>query len=195
MSEPMESSTRRPDYPPKTPPPPKRPVHLPSPNPDSTPVPVNPSKPKTKSLIPPGMGQSQPLAASARMEVRNRRVANWALAANRWAAKKAAEKVILTVRGWGYTRPEDATVETVVGLLVGAAVADAGKRISVHLADQDGMVLIVVLSHTAAAPQAGFLAELAAVAGSISCGTEESDEGRRVWVLLDTVPPRRRVAA
>lgn len=194
MSDPTESR-RRPDYPPTTPPPQPRPVFPDRPTPPSTPVPDNPSKPPTKSLIPPGLGESRPLAASTRMEVRNRRVANWALTGDRWAAKKAVEKVTATVRGWGYTRPEDTTVDTVVRLLVGATVADEGKRISVHLADQNDMVLVVVLSHTAADPEGDLLAELAAVEGTTSCGTEASDEGRRVWALLDTLPPRRRAAA
>ncbi|MEW1700745.1 hypothetical protein [Streptomyces sp. NPDC091278] len=191
-------SRHRPDYPPRTPPPQHRPVVPERPSPPSTPVPDNPSrppKPPTKSLIPPGTGFSRPITAPARMGVRNRRAVNWALPADRWAAKKAVDRVTATVRGWGYALPADATVDTAVRLLVGAVVADDGKRVSVHLADQAGMVLVVVLSHTAAEPGGQLLTELAAVPGMASCGTEESPEGRRVFALLETRPPRTRAAA
>ncbi|MEU9305097.1 hypothetical protein AB0D48_32815, partial [Streptomyces sp. NPDC048269] len=87
------------------------------------------------------------------MAIRNRRVANWSLAGDPWAAKKAVARVLETVRSWGYIRPGDAPMEQTVRLLVGAAVADSGKRISLHVADQEGMLLVVVLSHTAAEPR------------------------------------------
>ncbi|WP_371619472.1 hypothetical protein [Streptomyces sp. NBC_00454] len=77
-----------------------------------------------------------------------------------------------------------------VHLLVGAALADEGKRISVHLADQNELLLILVLSHAAAEPETGVLARLAGVPGTSTCGTEAGPEGRRVWALLDTAPPR-----
>ncbi|MFH8717540.1 hypothetical protein [Streptomyces zaomyceticus] len=78
-------------------------------------------------------------------------------------------------------------------LLVDAAMVDEGWRISVHLADQDGMLLVVVLSHTGTGDTV--LTDLAAVPGTASCGTDTSDEGRRVWAVLSTERPRTRTTA
>ncbi|MFE1715904.1 hypothetical protein, partial [Streptomyces sp. NPDC058728] len=127
-----------------------------------------------------------------RMTVRNRRAASWTLPADRWAAGKAATRVIGTVRGWGYEHPGHESIGRSVELLVGAAVADGGKRVSVHAADQDDMILIVVLSHRAgpAPDDDAFLTRIAAVSGTASCGSDAGEDGRRVWSLLDTRPRR-----
>ncbi|MER7764561.1 hypothetical protein [Streptomyces sp. NPDC097619] len=188
MSEPWDVKGPKlpPGYPPRTPTPPKRPVQVPPPERDSEPVPTPPTRPRTGSLVPVGLSRPQPLGASTRMRVRDRRVANWALSGDCWAAAKAVRSVAGKVREWGYDRPADGALAGAVRLLVGAALTDGGRRISVHLADQDGRVLIVVLSHTVAATDSGLLARLAAVEGTASCGTEASEEGRRVWALLDT---------
>ncbi|KMO94372.1 hypothetical protein ACS04_29570, partial [Streptomyces roseus] len=62
-----------------------------------------------------------------------------------------------------------------------AAVADGGKRISVHLADQDHRILAVALSHVAGAAPGGddVLAELAALRSVVSCGSDLAPDGRR----------------
>ncbi|MET7758634.1 hypothetical protein ABZT27_28585 [Streptomyces sp. NPDC005389] len=129
------------------------------------------------------------------MAVRNRRVSNWVLPAASWAAGKAVRHVTHTVRGWAYSHPVDGFLEQTVRLLVDTAVKDAGKRVSVHLADQDGMILVVVLSHTGAEPDETVLATLAGVTGTVSCGIDASAEGRRIWSLLSTEPPRSRTPA
>ncbi|MEU4360200.1 hypothetical protein [Streptomyces virginiae] len=126
------------------------------------------------------------------MAVRNRRVNNWVLIADPWAAGKAVRHVTATVRGWRYSHPGDHLLEQTVRLLVDTAVKDTGKRISVHLADQDGLLLVVVLSHTGVEPDDTVLTSLAAMTGTVSCGTDACDEGRRVWSLLSTEPPRDR---
>ncbi|MFJ5142754.1 hypothetical protein [Streptomyces sp. NPDC088707] len=77
-------------------------------------------------------------------------------------------------------------------LIVDAVSADEGWRISIHLADQDDMLLVVVLGHAAASADDAVLAGLSAVPGTVSCGTDTSDGGRRVWVVLSTEPPRTR---
>ncbi|MCX5231456.1 hypothetical protein [Streptomyces sp. NBC_00233] len=79
-------------------------------------------------------------------------------------------------------------------LLVGAAAADDGRRISVHLADQDDMLLIADLSHTSCEPDEAVLSDLAAVPGTASCGTDASEDGRRVWAVLSTERPRSRTS-
>ncbi|OKJ52738.1 hypothetical protein AMK29_30535 [Streptomyces sp. CB02261] len=173
-----------PSYPPRTPPPQKKPVEAPRPQPSTKPV--------THSLPLPGPGQARLQARQPRMSIRARRAANWALTGYPWVAGQAVGKVTETVRAWGYTHPADDALEKTVRILVGAAAADDGRRISVHLADQDDMLLIAVLSHTGSEPDETILADLAAVPGTASCGTDTSDDGRRVWAVLSTERPRPR---
>ncbi|CAL9338013.1 hypothetical protein SUDANB120_00209 [Streptomyces sp. enrichment culture] len=164
-----------PTHPPKTPPPQKKPVEAPRPQPAAKPkevaVPVRP-----------------------RMVVRNRRTAALAFRADRWAAGKAARQVVEAVRGWGYAGACEGDVEQVVRALVGAAVADGGKRLSVHLGDQEGKILVAVLGHVPGAPDDGVLAQVAALAATCAVGTDTGEDGRRLWAVLDTAPRRRRPA-
>lgn len=179
MSDIVES--RRPDYPPKTPPPPKRPVVPERPQPDSTPVP------------------KASRAAGARlptMTLRNRQTVALPYRSDPWAAAKAAARAVEVVRQWKYDRLDAADLEAAVRLLVGLAVADGGKRVSVHLADQDRKIVVAVLSHvTDPAPNGRVLVELAALRSVDACGTDAGAEGRRTWALLDTVPKKTRKAA
>ncbi|MFJ3819429.1 hypothetical protein [Streptomyces sp. NPDC090056] len=188
MNEPLPMDDKGPKlpptYPPRTPPPQKKPVELPRPKPSTKPV--------TTSLPLPGPGQARVQTRRPRMTVRNRRAANWALAAYPWTATQAVTKVTATVHAWGYTHPDDDQLQQTVHLLIGAAAADHGRRISVHLADQDGMLLIIVLSHTDTVPDDTVLADLAALPAIASCGTDTSDDGRRVWAVLSTDRPRTR---
>ncbi|MEU0377010.1 hypothetical protein ACG93S_17565 [Streptomyces sp. WAC01490] len=66
------------------------------------------------------------------------------------------------------------------------AVADGGRRVSVHLADQGQQALIVALSHQPACEAANgtVLPELTRL-GAVSCGTDTAEDGRRVWAVLD----------
>ncbi|MFB6698223.1 hypothetical protein [Streptomyces rubiginosohelvolus] len=150
-----------PDYPPKTPPPPKRPI--------------SPPRPET-SLE--GTGR-------ARMLVRNRRSANWSLEAAPWAAQKASVCVLGQLHEWGYRQADEAAAG-LTNLLVHTAVADGGRRVSVHLADQNRQALIVVLSHQPglAVADTAVLPELTEL-GAVSCGTDTAEDGRRVWAVLD----------
>lgn len=192
MDEPLQSQSPKvpPSYPPRTPPPQKKPVEAPRPKPTTRPTSLLPG-----GLPLPAAGAQRIAARQPRMAVQNRRVSNWALPGDGWAAKKATNHVVETVRSWGYTCPGDAAIERTVHLLVGAAVSDQGRRISVHLADQDDLLLVLVLSHTAAEPAGDVLTQLAAVPSTSSCGHDASSEGRRVWALLETTPPRRTSAA
>ncbi|OKI89077.1 hypothetical protein AMK10_30530 [Streptomyces sp. CB02058] len=64
------------------------------------------------------------------------------------------------------------------------AVADGGRRVSVHLADQDRQALIVALSHQPGpAATDAVLPELTAL-GAVACGTDTADDGRRLWAIL-----------
>ncbi|MFE9254665.1 hypothetical protein [Streptomyces sp. NPDC006879] len=130
------------------------------------------------------------------MTVRNRRAANWTLPANQWAAQKATRHVETSVRAWGYDRPHADVLTTAVTLLTNTVCHDGGKRVSIHLADQDGKLLVLALSHHPAPAPDGeeILTQLAALAGTVSCGSDAAIDGRRLWVLLDTVKPRHRAA-
>lgn len=127
------------------------------------------------------------------MSVKNRRVVNWAFARDQWAAGKASKGVLEAVRGWGYVRPADDVLDRAVRVLVDVAAGDGGRRLSVHCADQDAMVLVVAVSHAPGpVPDDVVLGRLASVPGLASCGTDLAEDGRRVWALMDTSPLRRR---
>ena len=81
-------------------------------------------------------------------------------------------------------------VEAVVTLLVEAAVADPGSRVTVHVSDQDRQVCILNLSHAAtpeSAPGDGedVLRRITAHQAVTSCGTDTGPDGRRTWAVLD----------
>ncbi|MFD9560189.1 hypothetical protein [Streptomyces sp. NPDC059990] len=164
-----------PSFPPRTPPPQKRPTEAPRP------------RPTTNAHGVVGVRQRP------RMEIRNRQTAGLTFRADRWAAQKAAAQVVARVRAWGYGSFDEPDLAAAVSLLVGAAVTDGGKRVSLHLADQDQRILVVALSHRPGlAPEDDVLAELAAVRTVESCGTDTAPDGRRVWALLDAAPEPRR---
>ncbi|MFJ6238966.1 hypothetical protein ACIQH0_33345 [Streptomyces griseus] len=157
----MAAVEHTPDYPPKTSPPPKRPVSPPRPE------------------------ASLAGTARARMQVRNRRAANWTLEAAPWSAGKASGFVLGRLHEWGY-READMVALALTELLVRTAVADGGRRVSVHLADQNRQALIVALSHQPglAVADTAVLPELNRL-GAVSCGTDTAEDGRRVWAVLD----------
>ncbi|MFI6475279.1 hypothetical protein ACIBL5_34080 [Streptomyces sp. NPDC050516] len=130
MAAPLDGEDgHRPDYPPKAPPPPKKPVE--------------PPRPEGAA---PG-----PVLVRARLVARivNRRAANWMLENAPWTPGKAGRHVIGKLAEWGYRLDSDreANITAVTVLLARAALTDGGRRISLHLADQDHQALILVLSH------------------------------------------------
>ncbi|MFI8932553.1 hypothetical protein ACIG3E_33435 [Streptomyces sp. NPDC053474] len=164
----------RPDYPPKTPPPPKKPP---------SPPPPTPPTPPQKKAAPPVRRRPAALIA-------NRRAANWALECAPWSEAKAATKVVEQLRSWGYltSAAQQETYTAVTRHLARAALADGGQRITVHVADQNGAALIMVMSHQdgPGEPVEALLPMIAAL-GVRSCGADiEGDEaGSRRWALLD----------
>lgn len=162
------SVEHHPEYPPKTPLRPKRPVQPPRPTPDS--------KPRSATPAPHGR---------ARLSMVNRRAATWGLEAAPWTANKAVGAVVARLREWGYTATDQAARDLTT-LLVSTAVADGGRRVSVHLADQDRQALIVALSHQPGLAVADdvLLPQLATL-GAVSCGTDTAVDGRRLWAVLD----------
>ncbi|WP_329127220.1 hypothetical protein [Streptomyces sp. NBC_01465] len=170
----------RPDYPPKTPPPPKKP-----------PSPPPPEREMVRSYGPLGAGTLAGARGRMTVTMASRQGANWMLDASPWGAPYASGKAVRLVvdqlTSWGY-RPDTTTVTAVVNLLVPAALADGGRRISVHLADQDHRALILVLSHhdLHQGDDDALLHELAA-AGVVSCGidTDRDGGGHRRWALIE----------
>jgi hypothetical protein len=105
---------------------------------------------------------------------------------SRRAPKKAADKVADRLRAWGFTPPEH--LPAIVKSLVTAVLADGGRRVSVHLSEQHGQVLVLALSHQAAVEdEGGELLTAVHDLGAASCGTETTAEGRHVWALLDLI--------
>ncbi|MGW2845384.1 hypothetical protein [Streptomyces sp. NPDC001274] len=124
--------------------------------------------------------------------MRNRRGVNWSLESAPWAEGIAKRKVAAQLAEWGYqTAPAVAeALAAVTGLVVAAAVADGGRRISVHLSDQDQQACILALSHQAGlapghAPDGDdVLHQITAQAGVTGCGTDTGPDGRRIWAVI-----------
>ncbi|MFB6878644.1 hypothetical protein [Streptomyces sp. NPDC056323] len=114
----------------------------------------------------------------------NRRGANWSLESAPWAAGKARAAVMGQLGKWKYRlAPDTATaVEAVTTLLVEAAVADGGTKVSVRLSDQDGQACIPALSHhttlTTELDDAGgdVLHQITAHQPVTGCGTDTGEE-------------------
>ncbi|MFJ8158437.1 hypothetical protein [Streptomyces sp. NPDC094468] len=160
----------RPDYPPKTPPPPKKPPNPPPPDP-----------PRTDLLA--GLPVPQNATRTGFPVMKNRRGASWTLEAARWAPGKASGYVSTQLALWHLSPP--ASLDQVVRLLTATALQDGGRRISVHLSEQDSRALVLCLGHQQArtCEPADVLTELRAL-GADSCGTEMTADGRQVWALL-----------
>ncbi|MFD9565806.1 hypothetical protein [Streptomyces sp. NPDC059994] len=161
----------RPDYPPKTPTPPKKP---PSPFPPDT------------GAAPKPLLQD----ARARVTLANRRCVNWPMESAPWTANAAQRRIVDQLRAWGYC-PDATAVKHVVTALMAPAVADAGQRISVHLADEQGQACILVLSHqhTSDTPTEPTLATVADCPSVAACGTDRAPDGTRLWAVIDLTAP------
>ncbi len=130
------------------------------------------------------MSPPQAPGRGGRPVMRNRQGAAWSLEAQPWAAGKAFIAVAGRLRKWGLTAPD--SLEGLVRQLVATVVADGGRHVSIHLAEQDGQVLLLAFSHQPQPPELedGILSRLREL-GAVSCGTETAVEGRQVWALLD----------
>lgn len=166
-----------PSFPPKSPPPQKKPVEPPRPQPAT--------KPKSLTGVPP------------RLVVTSRRTRVLAFRADRWAAKKAAAQAALAVAEWDYPLLDEHDFLRAVHGLVDTAVAAGGKRVSVHLADQDNKILVMVLNHQAGEQEVvgAVPAEVAVLRTIDACGANTDHDGHAWWALLDAQPrPKKRLA-
>ncbi|MFK0202599.1 hypothetical protein [Streptomyces lavendulae] len=145
---------------------------------------------------PVGASRPQPVAGPdtevevrrPRMIVRNRRTAAFTYRADAWAAAKAARRTADALRGWGYPALDEDDLRAAVHQLVTAAVANGGKRVSVHLGDQDQKVLVAVLSHTSGPSDETVLSDMMALGTIDSVGADIGEDGHRLWVVLDAAP-------
>lgn len=171
-----EGHKPRPDYPPKTPPPPKRP-----------PSPPTPDRRSEADRLLHGLPVPQRAHRPGLPVMKNRRGTSWTLETGPWIPRKAAGHVADRLTDWGLKTPE--TLDQVVALLVTTVIADGGRRISVHLSEQDGRIIVLALSHQdpATALTDDVLPALRDL-GAASCGTETTSDGRQVWALLDLTP-------
>ncbi|MFC9635934.1 hypothetical protein ACFTY8_43765 [Streptomyces mirabilis] len=135
--------------------------------------------------------------------MKNRQGATWSLEAQPWAPGKAFAEVAGKFGKWGLKAPD--ALEALVRHLVATVVADGGRHVSLHLAEQNNQALVLAFSHQPHPSQPwddDVLTRLREL-GAASCGTEMTGEGRQVWAVLDlascprlhplaVVPERRR---
>ncbi|MFF4331187.1 MULTISPECIES: hypothetical protein [unclassified Streptomyces] len=130
-----------------------------------------------------------------RLVVTSRRARVLAFRADRWAAKKAAVQATLAVAEWDYPLLDEHDFLKTVHGLVHTAVAAGGKRVSVHLADQESKILVMVLNHQAGEQDAAGAvpAEVAVLRTVDACGAHTDHDGHAWWALLDARPRPRSV--
>ncbi|MFI6339894.1 hypothetical protein [Streptomyces sp. NPDC050535] len=124
---------------------------------------------------------------AGRPVMKNRQGASWSLEAQPWAPGNAFAEVTGRLDKWGLRTPD--ALEALVRQLVTTVVADGGRHISLHLAEQNDQALLLAFSHHPHPTQAqddDVLTRLREL-GAVSCGTEMTGEGRQVWAVLDLV--------
>lgn len=183
-SEQPEAATKpRPDYPPKTPPPPKRPPSPPPPDPPRGGVHTH----LLDGLPIPRRAADHPGGRRPTALMKNRPGKSWTLENAPWVPRKAAENAAAQLKAWGYTPP--ARLPDIAKALVEAVLADGGRRISLHMSEQQHQVLLLAASHLPAVERdEKILLTSIRTLGAVSCGNETTGEGRQVWALLDLVP-------
>ncbi|MFF2198738.1 hypothetical protein [Streptomyces sp. NPDC058157] len=125
------------------------------------------------------------------MTIRNRPTRALTFRADQWAPAKAAAAAVKAVEEWGYTSISTHDLTTCVRILTQAAVTAGGRRLSLHLADQDQRILALVLAHAPVDTEEDILPTLGALRSVAACGTDtDSADGLRLWALLETQPPK-----
>ncbi|MER6198501.1 hypothetical protein ABT234_14205 [Streptomyces sp. NPDC001586] len=147
--------------------------------------------------VPPSFPPKSLTGMPPRLVVTSRRARVLAFRADQWAAKKAAAQAALAVAEWDYPLLDEHDFLKAVHGLVHTAVAAGGKSVSVHLADQDNKILVMVLNHqTGCQGDAGGVpAEVAVLRTVDACGAHTDHDGHAWWALLDAQPkPKRRLS-
>ncbi|MFD9400285.1 hypothetical protein ACFWA4_15915 [Streptomyces sp. NPDC060011] len=118
--------------------------------------------------------------------MRNRQGTAWSLEAQPWAPGRAFAEVMGRLDKWSLQAPD--CLEPLVRQLVTTVVADGGRHISLHLAEQSDQILLLALSHQTASASRPLNEDVLTTLrelGAASCGTEMTAEGRQVWAVLD----------
>ncbi|MET7745999.1 hypothetical protein [Streptomyces sp. NPDC005385] len=117
--------------------------------------------------------------------MKNRQGAAWSLEAQPWAPGKAVAEVTERLGKWGLKRPDG--LEALVGHLVSTVVADGGRHVSLHLAEQNDQALLLAFSHHPRPhqPRDDDVLERLRELGAASCGMEMTVDGRQVWAAVD----------
>ncbi|MFJ2753678.1 hypothetical protein [Streptomyces sp. NPDC087297] len=136
------------------------------------------TKPKSLTGVPP------------RLVVTSRRARVLVFRADQWAPRKAAAQAALAVAEWDYPLLDEHDFLKAVHGLVRTAVAAGGKRVSLHLADQDSRILVMVLNHQTNDHEGAGQAptEVALLRTVDACGTHSDHDGHSWWALLDAAP-------
>ncbi|MFI6142435.1 hypothetical protein ACIBCC_30115 [Streptomyces griseus] len=142
--------------------------------------------------------EEQDTPPPAPVTIRGRSVRNWALTPGKGAAAQTGREVVTALHQWGY-RPKDDQPQKVVELLLRAASGDGGRRVSLHLADDEdrNQVMLLALSHLQDMPPDDddqvlrdneHMRALAAL-GPRDVGVETLPSGRQWWAGLDLPRP------
>ncbi|MCD9904600.1 hypothetical protein LUR56_40000 [Streptomyces sp. MT29] len=132
--------------------------------------------------------------------IRGRSVQNWAFTPSPAAAARAGREVAQALHRWGY-RPKDDRPQKVVELLFRSAAEDGGRRLSLHLADDESrnQVMVLALSHRQDMPLGDddqvlrddeHMRALVAL-GPRDVGVETTPGRRAWWAGLDLPRPGR----
>ncbi|MFC8705832.1 hypothetical protein ACFUIV_27110 [Streptomyces anulatus] len=144
--------------------------------------------------------EQQDTPPPAPVTIRGRSVRNWAVTPGQGAATRVGREVVTALHQWGY-RPKGDQPQKVVELLLRSAAEDGGRRISLHLADDEdrNQVMLLALSHRQDMPPGDddqVLREdehmrALVILGPRDVGVETGPSGRRWWAGLDLPRPDR----
>jgi len=134
----------------------------------------------------------------APVTIRGRSVRNWAVTPSSGAAARVGQEVATALHQWGY-RPKDNQPQQAVELLLRSAAQDGGRRVSLHLADDEERNQVMSwrsatartcrrATTTQALRDAEHMRALAAL-GIRDVGMETAPSGRRWWAGLDLPRP------
>ncbi len=150
---------RLPDYPPKTPPPPKRPASPPVPD---------------RVLVP--------------LTLAGRRCGTWTLAELRpWAVRKVCEEIAGRLAKWEHrlTAERRTQLDAIVTTLAEGVIAAGARKLSVHLGDRGRQVVILVVGHGAALEPGRDVLRAVAAHRVASVGTDSTQQECHAWAVID----------
>ena len=155
----IPSAGRLPDYPPKTPPPPKGPASPPVPD---------------RVLVPLTFG--------------GRRCGSWTLAELRpWAVRKVSAEIAERLAKWGHrlTTERSAQFDSIVTTLAEGVIATGARKVSVHLGDRGRQFVVLVVGHGADLEPGRDVLRAVAAHRVASVGTDSSQQECHAWAVIE----------